>query len=224
MQAKRGLSEDRIVAAAAELADADGLEAVSMARVAERLGFTPMSLYRHVAGKDELLRAMLDAALGPPPAALDDPSGGWRAALELWTHSVLAALLRHPWAINVPISGPPMSAVQLAWLDRGLRALEGTKLTESEKADIVLLLNGYAFWEARLRTEVRPVTGGHAGPPDAIEAMPALRRALEAGIFEDESVGDRGMAFGLGRILDGVEVLIAQDPLGKRLGNAWVSP
>ena len=207
MQAKRGLSEERVVAAAIELADADGLEAVSMARVAERLGFTTMSLYRHVESKDDLLRAMLDAGLGPPPAALDDPGEDWRAALELWTRSVLDALLAHPWAIRVPITGPPMSPVQLAWLDRGLRALEHTGLTEGEKADIVLLLNGYAFWEARLRTELVPTAP--AAPPDGIEDMPALRRALEAGIFEDESVGDRGMAFGLGRILDGVEALIA---------------
>src|SRR5690348_11362331 len=150
MQARRGLSEQRVVAAAIELADADGLEAVSMARVAERVRFTTMALYRHVAGKDELLRAMLDAGLGQPPAALDDPGADWRAALELWTRAVLDALLAHPWAINVPITGPPMSLTQLAWLDRGLRALAQTGgLTEDEKADIVLLLNGYAFWEAR---------------------------------------------------------------------------
>ncbi len=206
MQAKRGLNEERVVAAAIELADEDGLEAVSMARVAARLGFTTMSLYRHVESKDDLLRTMLDTALGPPPSALDDPGGDWRAALELWTRAVLDALLRHPWAINVPLTGPPMSLVQLAWLDRGLRALEDTGLTEGEKADIVLLLNGYAFWEARLRTEI--VLTAAPAPPDGLEEMPALRRALAAGIFEDESVGDRGVTFGLGRILDGVSVLI----------------
>jgi AcrR family transcriptional regulator len=166
-----------------------------------------MSLYRHVGSKDDLLRAMLDTALGPPPPALDDPGDDWRAALELWTRAVLDALLAHPWAIKVPITGPPMSPVQLAWLDRGLRALEGTGLTEGEKADVVLLLNGYAFWEARLQTEV--ATGEPPEPPEGIEDMPALRRALAAGIFEDESVGDRGVAFGLGRILDGVAVLVA---------------
>ena len=207
MQAKRGLSEARVVAAAIALADEDGLEAVSMARVAERLGFTTMSLYRHVRSKDDLLRAMLDAGLGAPPAALDDPGGDWRAGLELWTRSVLEALLRHPWAIRVPITGPPMSPVQLAWLDRGLRALERTGLSEGEKADVVLLLNGYAFWEARLRTELR--AGPVPEPPAGIEELPALQRALAAGIFEDDSVGEVGVAFGLGTILDGVAALIA---------------
>jgi AcrR family transcriptional regulator len=209
MQGKRGLSAELVVAAAVGLADDEGLEAVSMARVAERLGFTTMSLYRHVESKDDLLRAMLDAALGPPPAALDEPRDGWRAGLELWTREVLAALLRHPWALRVPIAGPPMTATQLAWLDRGLRALEGTGLSEGEKADTVLLLNGYAFWEARLRVEIVPAPGAPAVLPPGIEAMPALERALQAGIFEDDSVGEAGLAFGLGRILDGVEALIA---------------
>ena len=206
MQGKRGLTTDLVVRAAVELADEDGLEAVSMARVAERLGFTTMSLYRHVANKDELLRAMLDTALGMPPAELDAPGADWRAGLELWTRAVLTALLRHPWALRVPIAGPPMSLVQLAWLDRGLRVLEPTSLSEGEKADTILLLNGYAFWEARLRTELAP--SEPPAPPEGIDDMPALRRALAAGIFEDESVGDRGMAFGLGRILDGVAVLM----------------
>jgi AcrR family transcriptional regulator len=206
MQAKRGLSEAKVVAAAIDLADRDGVEAVSMARVAERLGFTTMSLYRHVRNKDELLRAMLDRALGPPPSALDDPGEDWRAALELWTRSVLEALLRHPWAIRVPITGPPMSPVQMAWLDRGLRALAPTGLAEGEKADVVLLLNGYAFWEARLRTEL--AAGPAQAPPEGLEEMPALRRALAAGIFEDDSIGESGVAFGLARILDGVALLI----------------
>jgi AcrR family transcriptional regulator len=206
MQGKRGLTTELVVAAAVALADEDGLEAVSMARVADRLGFTTMSLYRHVAGKDELLRAMLDAGLGMPPPELDEPGDDWRAGLELWTRAVLAALLRHPWALKVPIAGPPMSRVQLAWLDRGLRVLEHTGLSEGEKADTILLLNGYAFWEARLRIELTP--DPPAEPPEGIEDMPALSRALAAGIFEDESVGDRGVAFGLQRILDGVAVMI----------------
>src|SRR6516162_2662775 len=63
-----GLSLERIVAAAVRLADAEGLAAVSMSRVAAELGAAPMSLYRHVTAKDELLTLMLDAAYGPYPA------------------------------------------------------------------------------------------------------------------------------------------------------------
>ena len=65
---RAGLSADAIVAAAVRVADAEGLEAVSMARVAKELGFTTMSLYRHVSGKDELLQMMWDASAQVPGA------------------------------------------------------------------------------------------------------------------------------------------------------------
>src|SRR5688572_30415165 len=78
---KPGLTLDAIVDAAVALADADGLGAVSMSRVAEKLGFTTMSLYRHVSSKDELLMLMMEAAIGAPtPSA--DPAPNWRAAME----------------------------------------------------------------------------------------------------------------------------------------------
>src|SRR5215470_993531 len=80
---KPGLSLERIVAAAVQVADAEGLAAVSMSRVAAELGTAPMSLYRYVAAKDELLALMFDAAYGPSPTG---PGGdaGWRAGLSRW--------------------------------------------------------------------------------------------------------------------------------------------
>src|SRR3954463_13259613 len=75
---KAGLSLERIVEAAVALAQADGIGAVSMARVAGELGSSPMSLYRYVAAKDELLALMVDAALGPVPQAAEDRDWGGR--------------------------------------------------------------------------------------------------------------------------------------------------
>jgi AcrR family transcriptional regulator len=214
---KPGLSVDRIVQAAVELADADGLEAVSMSRVANRLGFTTMSLYRHVASKDELLVLMLDAALGPPPP-LDASAVGWRARLKRWCIDMLAVLNRHPWWLRIPISPPPPTPSSVAWLDRGLSAMEDTRLEEAEKAAIVLMLNGIVFWEGRLTAELgRPVEGARdplsvyttvmSDAADA-ERFPALHRAIEAGIFADES-RDTDFSFTLARVLDGVEQLVA---------------
>jgi AcrR family transcriptional regulator len=203
---KRNLSPERIVAAAVELADAEGLEAVSMSRVAELLGFTAMALYRHVADKDELLLLMFDAAAGPPPEPGD---GDWRAGLDHWSRALLARLERHPWAIRIPITGPPSTLNRLGWFDHGLRALESTALSEAEKAATILLLNGHVFWWARLSTDLRDVEPADfaalqdalAGALDAGQ-LPALQRALQAGVFTDEH-DDFG--FGLDRILDGVE-------------------
>src|SRR3954449_5247839 len=147
----RGLSVELVVQAAIELADEAGLSAVTMAAVAKRCGFTTMSLYRHVAGKDELVRRILDVTLGPaPPLGTTD----WREGLARWSWAMLEVLDRHPWGIDVPITGIIGTHAQLSWLDRGLEALAETSLDEGAKAELVLLLNGYVFWAARLRLQV----------------------------------------------------------------------
>jgi AcrR family transcriptional regulator len=203
----RGLNVDLVVAAAVELADESGLGAVTMAAVAKRCGFTTMSLYRHVSGKDELVRRMLEATLGSaPPLGTTD----WREGLSRWSWAMLEILDRHPWGIDVPITGILGTHAQLSWLDRGLEALAGTDLDEGAKAELVLLLNGYVFWAARLRFQVPS--------DDALEVVPAvfdmtpypsLSRALEAGIFEDDSrAPDEDFTFGLERVLDGIAALI----------------
>src|SRR5215472_17170396 len=101
---KPGLSLERIVAAAVQVADAEGLAAVSMSRVAAELGAAPMSLYRHVSAKDELLTLMLDAAYGPYPAQPQPEAGpepGWRAGLSKWAWAMRAATQRHPWVLHI---------------------------------------------------------------------------------------------------------------------------
>src|SRR5690242_4367559 len=99
---KREMSVERIVEAAVELADADGLAAVSMAAVAARLGFTPMSLYRYVTAKDDLILLMQEEATGLPPEAVRE--GDWRAQLTALYRAQLDGYLRHPWVLDVPIS------------------------------------------------------------------------------------------------------------------------
>jgi len=202
----RGLSVELVVAAAVEIADESGLAAVTMAAVAKRCGFTTMSLYRHVASKDELVRRMLDETLGTAPAL---ESADWRAGLEQWSRAMLAVLELHPWGIDVPITGILGTHAQLSWLDRALEAMASTGLDDGSKAEIALLLNGYVFWSARLRFQV---------PQEALEVIPSaldmshypyLASAVAEGIFEDGSTPEDDFAFGLERVLDGVAALIA---------------
>jgi AcrR family transcriptional regulator len=205
----RGLSVDLVVAAAMELADEAGLSAVTMAAVAKRCGFTTMSLYRHVSGKDELVRRMLDTGLGTaPPLGTTD----WREGLTRWARAMLEILDRHPWGIDVPITGILGTHAQLSWLDRGLEALAQTGLDEAVKAELVLLVNGYVFWAARLRFQVPSDEAIEVVPPGFdLSTLPSLARALTAGIFEDESsTHDDDFTFGLDRVLDGIEVLIGR--------------
>jgi hypothetical protein len=158
-----------------------------------------------VASKDELVRRMLDVTLGTAPALT---SRDWRAGLEQWSRAMLAILDEHPWGIDVPITGILGTHAQLSWLDRGLEALAGTPLDDGSKAEIVLLLNGYVFWSARLRFQV-PEDGPDVIPPDFdMSAYPTLARAAAGGIFEDDMSPDEDFTFGLERVLDGVEALI----------------
>ena len=90
------LNRGRVLEAAVALADAGGLEALSMRRLAEELGVVPMALYKHVANKDELLDGMVDVVVGeidPVAAGFD-----WKDAVRLRVLSARQALLRHPWA------------------------------------------------------------------------------------------------------------------------------
>jgi AcrR family transcriptional regulator len=215
-----GLSLSRIVRAAVEVADTGGLDAVSMARIAERLGFTTMSLYKHVKSKNEILLLMLDS-VAAVPADLDEPCDDWRVGLQRWCRAQWVMLRAHSWIVHLPVTGPPITPNQLAWTDRALRMLRGTGLTEADKAGVVLLVANYMLTTARLSTDLGPAASGESVAAystllsslvDA-QRFPALRTAIDAGAFDyqpDATEEERQFdyLFGLDRILDGVETLI----------------
>jgi AcrR family transcriptional regulator len=209
-----------IVAAAMELADADGIAAVSMAKVADRLGFTTMSLYRHISSKEDLLALMFDAAIGAVPPRVR--RRGWRNGLTRWAHGVFDSYRRHPWALDIPITGPPALPNQLAWLDWGLTELAATDLEIGEQLSVMLLLSGYVRNVAVL---TRDIAGGHeraGSTPASVQAdyeallaslvtperFPALHAAVHGGLFTDGDPDDLEFEFGLRTILDGVDALI----------------
>ena len=90
------LTRERVVAAGVELADRDGIESISMRRLAQELGVEAMSLYTHVRNKDDLLDGMVDAVIGEIPATAD--GAGWQAALRQMALAARAVVLTHPWA------------------------------------------------------------------------------------------------------------------------------
>jgi AcrR family transcriptional regulator len=189
-----GLSADAIAAAAIRLADAEGLEAVSMARVAGELGFTTMSLYRHVVNKDELLQLMWNAsALGAEHLVIE--GDGWRARLRAWAVIQRDMLDLHPWITQMPMAAPPVAPNSLHFVERGLEAMDETGLPDVEKIRVIGLLSSYTLSEARMAADaVRAVTAAMAsaaqadpvpadsgpagpgtadspGPPDSYEAL-----------------------------------------------------
>jgi AcrR family transcriptional regulator len=218
---KPALSLARIVDAAVRVADREGLDAVSMGRVAAELGAAPMSLYRHVSAKEELLRLMVDAAWGDSPGGLA-PGEGWRAGLARWAWAMRAAVRRHPWAARLPISGLPVLPREIAWFEDALACMAGTDLTEARKASVIMLLAGYVRNLATTEADIMAAIGASGLDPAEWMAsyprmlrqladpqrFPALTAFIAAGVFDTYDEPDDEFIFGLDRILDGVGALI----------------
>lgn len=229
---RRGLSLERIVAAAIDVAVADGLGAVSMSRVAADLGRATMSLYRYVDAKEDLLALMVDAAFGAPEAPA--PGEGWRAGLSRWAWAHLNVLRRHPWILRVPIGGPPATPHLVAWMEWGLACLQESGLPEREKVSVMTLLSGFVRNEATLTATIaeayraRGASAQHLAPAYGRllarltdpARHPALQRVLAAGVFEGPGDPDEGFVFGLERVLDGIETLVRSRRRGPAKARA----
>jgi len=109
------LSKERILRAAVILADGGGVEAASMRRIAQELDVVPMALYKHVAGKDELLDGMIDIVVGEidPPV----PDVDWKTGVRERILSARRSLLRHPWASRVMESRTDPTPTVLGYMD-----------------------------------------------------------------------------------------------------------
>jgi AcrR family transcriptional regulator len=217
---KPALSLERIVAAAVRIADADGLDAVSMGRVAAELGAAAMSLYRHVSGKEELLSLMVDAALGdaPDPLAAGE---GWRSGLSRWAWGFRASISRHPWAIRIPLNSLPILPHAVAWFEHALACMQDTQLTEARKASVIMLLSGYVRNVAATESDIAAaMQASGLSPSEWMSAyprmltkltdpqrFPALAAFIAAGVFDAADGPDDEFIFGLDRILDGIENL-----------------
>src|SRR5438477_9002960 len=109
------LSRDRILRTALDLADESGIEALTMRRLGQALGFEAMSLYNHVANKDDVLDGMLDLVLGE--TELPAETGSWDAAVRGSAVSVHDALRRHPWACSLLMSAGHIRPARLRYMD-----------------------------------------------------------------------------------------------------------
>ena len=180
-----------------------------------------MALYRYVAAKNELLELMLDSAHGSPPAP--EPGEGWRPGLARWAWAELAVYRRHPWALSVPLSGPPLMPNAVAWVESGLQSMGGTGLSEGEKMSVILLLGGYVRNAATVAVQVDAAF--LAATPAGQDAMagytrllgrlidpdrfPRLTALLASGVLDTTDEWDGEFSFGLERVLDGIGALVA---------------
>lgn len=212
---KATLDLDQLSTAGIAIADDLGLEAVSMQAVAGRLGYSKMSLYRHVATKDELLAVMIDAAIGEPPE-IRAVRGGWRRRVEAYAEALWQTWQQHPWLPAATIGARVMGPNEVGWIDQALRAFDGTGLDGGERIDAVLLVS------AHVRTTHSLATSGTFPWTDRRQLRPHLTTVVRdhperfAVILEAVDSASRrpiaGVKDGLGLtcILDGLERRITQ--------------
>jgi AcrR family transcriptional regulator len=140
--------------AALELADGFGVEALTMRRLGEELGFEAMSLYRYVANKNDLLDGMLDLVLAE--WQLPETQGDWTEAIRTSARSVHDALRRHPWAARLLMTGSHLRPARLRYMDRLLATLREGGFDEAATYHVYHLLDGYIFgfslWEIAYTT------------------------------------------------------------------------
>jgi AcrR family transcriptional regulator len=217
---KPGLTVDRIVDAAIRIADTEGLDAVSMRRVATELGTGAMSLYRYVPGKAELLDLMLDRVRYPDRVPDGAPGTGWRAVLESVARTTLVLYRRHPWLVRVNQSRPVLGPGALGALERVLARIRPIGLPDPELISAVIMLDGYVVGAARAQVhqEEAERSTGLTDQEFFRAQVPALEKAMATGHYpalaslspETFAPGFDHFEFGLQRILDGLEVLVAR--------------
>ncbi len=134
------LSREQIVSAAVELADEQGLNAVSMRRIAGRLGSGATSLYWHVRSKADLYELMFDAAVGE--VHLPEPTGDWRAGLRAVARASHAMRRRHPWMVLLGIQ-PGIGPNTRRYGEFGMRILSRHGLDRQARTEAMAVLNNY---------------------------------------------------------------------------------
>ncbi|MFJ5646237.1 TetR/AcrR family transcriptional regulator [Streptomyces sp. NPDC093223] len=245
---KPGLDVDTIVAAGVGVADEQGMAALSMRAVGNRLGRTAMALYTYVPSKNELVDLMHDRVLAELPTEYDT-SAGWRSAITDWADDAWAFYLRHPWVLQVSQARPVLGPNEYARLETVVRILGGIGLEPLHVRRVIAVLFQFVRGMALVATEHRQAAPETGVPdeewwaqrsallaefaPDFTERFPALA-ALEstaslAAMTEAEAGGGashmeqearEAFRVGLGLILDGVEAAVRTDSDGTLHASA----
>ncbi|MFF3595176.1 TetR/AcrR family transcriptional regulator C-terminal domain-containing protein [Kitasatospora indigofera] len=222
---RKARSTGEIAAAAVALADAEGVEAVTMRRVAQALDLSPMALYTYVPGKAELLDLMLDTVYAGMPRAR--PEGdGWRARLAAVAADNHALYRAHPWAASLPTGRPPLGPGLMAKYEYELRALDGVGLGDVEMDAALTHLLGFVQSCARMAADERAAEQDTAmsdeqwwaGNADLLAKVFDPRRhptAARVGAAAGEAHGGayspaHAYEFGLAVVLDGLAALIGR--------------
>jgi len=204
------LSRERVLHAAIAVADQVGLESLTMRRLGRHLGVEAMSLYKHVASKDEILDGIVDIVVGE----IDLPSAeaDWKTAMRQRAASARQVLASHPWAIGMMESRAAMGPAALRYTDAVIGSLRAGGFSVEMAAHAFLLLDSYIYGFVVQETSFLFDTSEETAEPAGaiLETLPADRyphlaeMAMEYVTRPGHNYADE-FEFGLDLILDGLE-------------------
>ncbi|MDQ3128676.1 MAG: TetR/AcrR family transcriptional regulator C-terminal domain-containing protein [Chloroflexota bacterium] len=207
---RRRLTRERVLEAALASADADGLEALSMRKLAEALGVAPMALYRHVANREDLVDGLIDLVF----AEIDRPVSGddWRPAMRRRAISLYGVLLRHRWAIGLMEARVNPGPANLGHHDAVIGNLRAAGFAMAMIAHAYSLLDGYIYGFALTKMNIPFVTPEEVDAvaqsmlePFPMSAYPNLAAFVEGHIMKPGyDFGDE-FEYGLDLILDSLD-------------------
>jgi AcrR family transcriptional regulator len=217
----RGLELSAVVDAAIELADREGLAAVTMRAVSRALGVVPMTLYTYVPGKAEMLDLMLDAVYSRMPHT-DTTGAPWRTRLTAVAAENRALFSAHPWAAGISTLRPPLGPGLMAKYEHELSAFDGLGLSDLEMDDCLTYLLSFVQANARQAHQAAVAARGGSDAQWWTRVGPLLARVLDSrhyplasrvGTAAGQARGsahdpDHAYRFGLARVLDGLAPLI----------------
>ncbi|MGP3979180.1 TetR/AcrR family transcriptional regulator [Streptomyces sp. 8N114] len=218
---KPGLTLTQIVTTAVELADREGLTALSMRRVATELGVGTMSLYRYVPGKDELVALMFDHVQGSPDESEEWHAKSWRERLELIAEQSWELYTAHTWLLQINQARPVLGPNSMADFDFALAALDGLPLSGQEKVNVFVALDNLVLGSARshvLHQQAAQQTGvsdeefWRTQEPYLVRAMEEQGYTRIASLAEDAFAAAAAdtLRFAVRALLDGFQRLLDQ--------------
>ena len=217
---RAAFTPEEVVHIAMEIADADGLGAVTMNAVASRLGLTTMAVYRYFPNKEALYDAIIDTGMGLPPTE-PDPPGDWRASVGRWSHAKRAMLVSRPWLAELPFVAAPHGPNWLSWLEALARALARSGLPAADLGQMISIVDGYtrgasdtAISLARARARGiseqawAAAVGADLGRSIGDPRFPTFASIITAPADGRPQTMEESFDFGLQRVLDGIALFV----------------
>ena len=214
---RQPLNRERVLRAAIDLADAGGIESLSMRRLAQELGVEAMSLYYHVANKQDIVEGIVDMVVSEfdlPPADAD-----WKSAIRASAISAHEVLIRHPWSASLVLSGGGVSMARLRYMEAILGALRragfSAEMTDHAYHALDSHIMGFTLWQVGMDLgsddDLKSMAGEFLSTL-SVEVFPYLAEHIEQHMAPPAPDDVPEFEFGLGLILDGLERML---PAGR---------